>query len=240
MLYHFLQDEAELNAFVDEVLPETTPDECFVLMLCVRKKYLSQEEKARLVLDEGDALRREVVHDKRKLAHQVKELCVPRGLYKDRNGTAVPEHALAVYLTANPRSYSRAAVEMIATLAERLRRGQPVRLDSLVKTQIHRCVSRKVYLDVDVDPASGDDLLATVAAVRTILGQTPLHVIRTRSGSHVLVQTKHMDPAVKKTFYKQLQDLSDSMEGMLEIRGDSMVPIPGTFQGGAVPRLLPD
>ena len=71
-----------------------------------------------------------------------------------------------------------------------------------------------------------------------MLGATPVHVIRTRSGAHVLVRTGEVDRAVKATFYARLRELGGRMEGLLEIRGDAMVPVPGTTQGGATPALL--
>jgi hypothetical protein len=239
MLYEFLRDDAEVESFCDLVLPEVSPDECFVLMLCARRKYLSEDEKARLVLGEAASVRREVVKDRKKLLHKVKELCVPSGLYKDRSGALIPSHAFAVYVTPSPRSYKKAAVATITELARGLAEGRALRLDSLIKTQLHRAVSRRMYLDVDVDPSGADDWRAVVVHAKAILGNTPSHVIQTRSGAHVLVPTQHLDKAVRRTFYQQLQELGKSMEGLLELRGDAMVPVPGTTQGGATARLLP-
>jgi hypothetical protein len=238
VLYEFLRDERELESFVASVLPDTTVDECFLLMLCARRKYLTEEEKTQLMLGESATLRREIIGDRGKLLRKVKELCVPSGLYQDRNGCLIPPHAFAVYVTPNPRSSKKAAVRLIAALAEGLAEGKPLRLESLVKTQIHRAVSRKIYLDLDVDPADDDDWQAVVDKVRAILGQTPLHVIQTRTGAHVLVPTHQLDPSVKRIFYQRLRELGRGMEGLLEIRGDAMVPVPGTSQGGATARLL--
>ena len=238
MLYDFLRDERELGSFVETVLPDVKADECFLLMLCARRKYLTEDEKTRLVLGENAALRREVVSERGKLLHRVKELCVPTGLYKDRNGCPIPQHAFAIYVTPNPRSNKKAAVGTIAELAEALAQGRPIRLESLVKTQLHRAVSRKIYLDLDVDPAGADQWQGIVAKARAILGQTPTHVIQTRTGAHVLVRTQQLDRLVKQTFYRQLQELRGQMEGLLEIRGDAMVPVPGTSQGGAAALML--
>jgi hypothetical protein len=238
MLYDFLRDERELQAFVDLVLPETTEDECFVLMLCVRRKYLSESEKEQLKLGEATALRREIIRERRQLQHAVQELCVRTGLYKDRNGLPIPAHAFAVYVTPNPRSYRKAAVQMIAEMAQGLAENRALRLDSMVKTQVHRAISRKLYLDLDIDPDGTDDWRTVAAQARAILGDTPTHTIQTRTGAHLLVQTKDMDKSVKRTFFQQLRELGKSMQGLLEIRSDAMVPVPGTVQGGAMPALL--
>jgi hypothetical protein len=96
---------------------------------------------------------------------------------------------------------------MIAELAEALAQGRPLRLESLVKTQHHRAVSRKLYLDLEVAPGGADRWQGIVAQARAILGQTPTHVIQTRTGAHVLVRTQQLDQLVKQTFYRQLQQL---------------------------------
>ena len=126
MHYDFLRDERELEAFAESVLPDVAADECFLLMLCARRKYLTEEEKGRLVLGEAASVRREVVADRRQLARKVKELCVPSGLYLDRNGLPIPSHPFAVYVTPNPRSCKKAAVRLIAELAEGLAGGRPL------------------------------------------------------------------------------------------------------------------
>src|SRR5262249_51155826 len=82
MQYDFLRDERELVSFAGKVLPEVTADECFLLLLCARRKYLSEEEKALLVLGEAASVRREIVSERGKLLQKVKELCVGKGLYK--------------------------------------------------------------------------------------------------------------------------------------------------------------
>ncbi len=107
-----------------------------------------------------------------------------------------------------------------------------------MKTEIHRSASRQPYLDRDVDAAGNDDVAAVVRDIRGILGKTPLAVVRTRGGAHVLVKRRQLDPAVKASFYGELQALGQRLDGLLEIRGDAMVPVPGSSQGGAVPRLL--
>jgi len=126
LLYDFLHNEREVTAFAEAVLPELGSDECFLLMLCARKKYLTDDEKAQLELGEADSLRREVVSERGKLLDKVKELCVPRDLYKDRNGRPIPPHAFAVYVTPNPRSYKKAAVRLVAELAEGVGSSTPV------------------------------------------------------------------------------------------------------------------
>jgi hypothetical protein len=56
----------------------------------------------------------------------------------------------------------------------------------------------------------------------------------------VLVQTRLVDARVKPTFYQDLKESNEEMDGMVEIGRDAMVPIPDNAQGNVMPRLLDD
>src|SRR5262249_32643560 len=60
-------------------------------------------------------------------------------------------------------------------LAEGLAEGRPLPLERLGKTQLHPAVSRKGYLDLDIDPTRGDDWQAVAAPGRGGRGPTPRH-----------------------------------------------------------------
>ena len=238
MNYDFIKDEEELQRFIEGVVPELEAEESFLLLLGARKKYLREEERDRFVLTGTDVFRREVISKKEDIRSRVEELCVRRGLYRDRKGNPLPEHCFSFYLTINPRSQRKAAVALVKEIADRLYNGQSIRLERMAKSQLHQAVSRKIFLDLDVDPSGSDDAMGVVHQIRSVLGSTPHQVIKTRTGAHVVVQTKRLDPGVKQTFYRDVQAISRSMEGEIEVRGDAMLPLPGTSQGGVAPRWV--
>ena len=235
--YDILRDEAELQRFVDRFVPDLDEDEALVLLLLARSKYFSPEEREAFSLGNPAVLRRETVSSKESLVRRIRTLEVRRGAYVDREGRALPDHVFGVYLSTNPRSHRKAALATLQELADRLYDGQPVRVDAVATSQLHKAASRKVYLDFDVDIGEGDHLDAILDEIQTCLGATPCHVIETRGGAHVVVPTKQLDPAVKKTFYKDIASIGKRMAGEIEVANDAMVPVPGTCHGGVVPRL---
>lgn len=237
-VYDFLRDASELDRFVELFIPDLGEDEALILMLMARRKYLSDKEQETLSIGNSVVFRREVVTRKEQIASRVEEMCVRRGLYTDREGNALPDHAFAVYLTVNPRSQRKAALATLKELADRLYENQPLRVDETAVSQLHKAAARKLFLDFDVDAGGSDDLSAVVGRVRAALGSTPTTVVETRGGAHVLVRTKEIDGAVKKSFYKDIQAVSREMSGEIEVQNDGMLPVPGTSHGGTIPRIL--
>ena len=237
MTYDLLPSPDDLRAFVGAVVPDLTDDEALLLFLNARAKYLSDDERRALAMPSTLILRREVIARKEQITERVAHFCIREGHYTDRDGRPIPEHALAVYLTPNPRSQRKAALATLKALADGLFEDRPLRVVRTAVSSLHTSVSRKTYLDLDLDLGDGDDLDGLLARVREALGNTVAPVVHTRGGAHVLVETKTLDPAVKKTFYREIQEISGAMAGEIEIRSDTMVPVPGTRQGGAVVRL---
>ena len=88
-----------------------------------------------------------------------------------------------------------------------------------------------------MDVGEDDDLDSLIGEVESALGSTPTHVVETRGGAHVVVRTKEIDGAVKKTFYKDIQGVGRGMAGEIEVQNDGMLPVPGTCHGGTTPRM---
>ena len=237
--YDFLRDDAEVQAFVDRVVPDLDDDEALVLLLMARRKYLSPEEREAFSLGDTVVLRRETLSRKEDLAQRVRRLSAHHGAYVDRDGRPLPEHVFGVYLTANPRSQRKAALATLKELADQLYDSQRIRVEQVAASQLHKAASRKPYLDFDVDVADDDDLDVIVEEIQSCLGTTPCHVIETRGGAHVVVPTKQIDPAVKKSFYQAIAAIGKRMAGEIEVQNDAMLPVPGTWHGGVTPRLRP-
>ncbi len=56
-------------------------------------------------------------------------------------------------------------------------------------------------------------------------------ILETRGGYHVLIKLSLIPDDIKKTWYNKLASLAD-------VVGDTLIPIPGTFQGGFMPRFI--
>lgn len=233
--FNFLQDIEQLQNFI-KILPELQDNECFILLLMARKKYLPENHPASI--GNTQMIRREIVTDKSKLIRKIKELNTEKDLYLDKNAIIIPEQALAIYLTVNPRSYHKAMVEVAKTLIEHLSQGTTIRLDSMVKTALQSHFNRKIFLDIDVDIKAQDNLEELLQKIMIILDNIPVFIIKTKNGAHILLNKKHLSSQVKKTFYKDLENLSETMAGEIELKSDALVPIPGGYQGGFIPHEI--
>ena len=239
--YEFLRDEEELKKFHDTILPQLGPDEVFYLMLGARNKYLTEEEKGVYNMNGSDMIRRVTVRSNEfsELRDKVLDFCVPVGRYKDKNGLSLPEHSFTLYITPNPRNVRRASVGVVQKITDGLLNpNTPLKLEHMVMSEIHKNSTNKVYMDFDVDPKGNDDLAQVLKVVYAKLGDSYYHTIKTRSGAHVLLKKEGMDPFLKHCFYKKIQELSASMEGEIEIKGDTMLPVPGCSQGGMFPYIV--
>jgi hypothetical protein len=239
--YNFLIDEEELKKFHSVILPQLGQDEVFYLMLGARNKYLNEEEKGIYNMNGSDMIRRVTVrsNDFEEFKDKVLDFCVPQGRYKDKNGLPLPLHSFTLYVTPNPRDSRRASVGIVQKITEGLLNANtPLRLENMVLSEIHKYSTNKVWIDLDVDPKEGDILSDVLNKIETILGETDSVTVKTRSGAHVLVKKETIHHSIKHTFYKEIKDLSDSMYGEVEFKGDTMLPVPGCAQGGMMPFIM--
>jgi hypothetical protein len=239
--YEFLIDEEELRKFHSTILPQLGQDEVFYLMLGARNKYLTDEEKPIYNMNGSDMIKRVTVRSNKyeEFRDKVLDFCVPKGRYRDKNDKPLPEHSFTLYVTPNPRDVRRASVGVVQKITEGLlNTNTPLKLENMMLSEIHKYSTNKVWIDLDVDPKGDDDLLKTLERLRVILGDTEYITVKTRSGAHMLVKKETIDPRIKNTFYKDIQSLSDTMEGEVEFKGDTMLPVPGCAQGGKMPYIL--
>jgi len=60
-----------------------------------------------------------------------------------------------------------------------------------------------------------------------------LNIIKTKNGFHLLVELSKIDNIYKKTWYNDILKLPG-----VDVRGDCLVPVPGTIQGNFTPKLI--
>lgn len=237
--YNFIKDEEQLLLFHSHLL-SLKNDEVYYIMLGARRKYLTDEEKEPYNMNGSDMIKRVTVKNNsfEYFRKKVLELSAPIGTYTDKNGLELPEHSLTLYMTINPRDCRLASVNIIAKLAEKLHNKQPMNLEQFMYSEIHKSCNRKRFMDFDIDPNGSDNLQQIINDVKTILGKSSTIEIRTRTGAHILLDKHTIDKTVKNTFYKSIKQLSASLDGTIDFLSDAMVPIPGTTQGGTIPRLI--
>lgn len=225
MNYEIIKDEEKLEKFI-EWLPELGNDEVYYCCLFARSKYCKETFHIR---SDKQQLKR-FVSKKEFLLEKIKQLQVPYGTYFQKH-EPMPQEALALYINPNPRSYMKAtknALIKFAKLVTEPYNGHNPHQE--VMSEIQKAFSRKVFFDFDFDDV---DLMETIACVENILPDKSYDVLKTRGGFHVLVKLEHITGDLKKSWYSKIKSLKG-----VDICGDNMVPVPGTYQGGFVPHFL--
>ena len=92
---------------------------------------------------------------------------------------------------------------------------------------IQKTISRKIYLDFDVDFKDFD-----FNQLKDIINLSCMDIVETRGGYHLLVKLKEIEKQYKKTFYQKITALG------VDQTGDQLLPVPGCVQGGFVPRFI--
>lgn len=220
--YNIIADEGAINDFV-RILQDPEGDEVFFCTLFARKKYSNVEGAHDLTLARFTAT-------KETLLREIKKRECRFGGYVYDNGVPVPQDDLAFYINPTPRSQRKAAFALIQELARKLADdNQKVKPISEAIRQVHKAKVRGRFVHFDIDKKLQEvefDLLFGEVNNKAIF------VVETRGGFHLLVDPSKIVDRYKKTFFKHLNSFD-----FVDVVGDQLVPMPGTFQGGFVPKL---
>lgn len=237
MYYEVIANEEILDNFI-ESLPELSDDLKYYVCLFARSKYLTDEQKGTMTHIKSDkAQLKRVVATKKNLKNKLRQMECPLGSYVQYKTNApvnaVPQECLAVYMTINPRSLSLATRNSLKKFVEMVADNptQPFNPSNFSMSEIQRSKAKDApYFIIDIDNKSFD-----VTLLKEPLGSTPYKVLETRGGYHVLISLQEIDEQVKKTWYNELKKLIGED---LDQSGDMMIPIPGTYQGGHIPKFI--
>lgn len=248
-LYKIVQDEALLRDFIDW-LPELKPNETYYLSLIARKKYCVnvpavKSDKAQL---------KRFTSSKERMFEKIKQLEVQLGQYSQK-GIAVPQEALALYITPNPRCFIKATKNSLKHFAnlicDNTAPGYNPHQEVMSEIQKAKSYTKWIDFDIDVDESSElfrpfdrktpadkyvDVLKSLSETVEKICGSRQT-IIVTRGGFHILVDPSSVPQEKKNTFYKGMQD-EVMCAGSLDISGDNLIPVVGCTQGGYTPYFL--
>lgn len=221
MNYSIIRNEAILSNFIGW-LPDLLPGEKLFLNLFARKKYCN-------ILKSDKAQLKRFCATKENMADKIRQLECSVGSYK-QDGVEIPQEALALYISPNPRDLVKASYNTIKALADLLKEGKSFNPHQEALTQIQKSCSRKLYSVFDID--CGEEYRDIVNRVRDFF-QCRVSVIKTRGGIHVLVEHAKIPEKRKRDWYSFMSSLDN-----VDVKGDCLIPVPGCLQGGFLPYFV--
>lgn len=143
-------------------------------------------------------------------------------------GQPIPHHSLAVYLTPEPRDTDKACRQVCSAFILKQGPGE-FKLASLYLSECQKCPSQRRILDVDIDDKSKylpmRDLLVSELNVQVAF------TIESRGGYHLLCYD--LPSKAAKLVHEASQKWGD-----IDLLKNSLVPLPGTLQGGVEVKWL--
>jgi hypothetical protein len=232
MNYKIVKDEKILKEFIDW-LPELESTEKYYLCLFARSKYSKdlQGKNGLPHIKSDKAQLKRFVSDKERMFLKIKQLEVKVGNYMQKD-LVVPEEALALYITPNPREMWKATINSMVKLANCIRdQNILVNPHQEVMSEIQRTKSRTCWIDFDIDQDDPEKLALDVEEIKSYINADAITWLKTRGGLHCLVNPDKVEEKYKKTFYQKLSMFADQT-------GDNMIPVPGCTQGMFIPHFV--
>jgi len=233
--YTVITDEELLSNFVNW-LPELKDNECYYLCLFARSKYAKNEDGANKfphIKTDKAQLKRFVATRKEYIIDKIRQLEVKLGAYKTKDGDDVPQEALALYINVSPRNQWQAMFILMKKLID-IQESQAINFNihSEALSAIQKSGRKKKYFDFDLD---GDDMEEKVKTSLDYnkINKDCLSFLKTRGGMYILVELEKISPEFKNTWYNYM---TSNFE--VDIKGDNMIPVPGTYQGGFTPHFI--
>lgn len=227
MNYKIITDSDKLIEFINW-LPELEKGETFYCTLLARSKY--GDGSVKLSSDKQQLKR--FTSTKEYLYDKIKQLECEVGSYKQK-GLGIPNDCLAVYIHPNPRSLEKAAKTALKELVDLVIKPYTgYNPHQEVLSAIQKSCSRTVYYDFDFD--NGDIDIVKQLLVDKI-NDNAYSIVKTRGGFHVLLEINKIDKQYNKGWFNTFSNLPGLDKAN---KGDLMLPIPGTCQGGFTPHFI--
>jgi len=234
--YRIITNPPELRRFI-EWLPTLRPDETFYCCLFARSKYIQGMGITHIKSDKAQLKR--FTSNKERLYDKIWQLECPMGSYKQKENV-VPQEALALYITINPRSFIKAntaSVRKLLDLALQPYNGFHPYQEVMSEIQKAKNRSEFVTFDFDVEKSTKHQLVIT-SHILNYVNPEAVVICETRGGYHVIISTGKILPSYERTWYNKVKGILNSFSSDHDSAGDIMLPIPGTYQGGFTPKFI--
>ena len=225
MNYKIIQDEKMFRDFI-AWLPELKKNEVFYMCLFSRAKYCESIEKK----NQYNLQIKRTTCTKQWMFEKIKQLECVYGAYTQK-GEPIPQETLALYINPNPRDLEKAArncLKVISELVTKKYDGYNPQFEAL--SQIQNSVGTRKYMNLDYDHVDAETMRIKI---NEIIPADTYTILKTRGGFHLLIETSKIKHENNKNWYQQLTKL----EGC-DVKGDSLMPVPGCTQGGFTPHFL--
>jgi hypothetical protein len=228
-IYQIIRDREQLEAFV-RFLPDLQADEVYYVSLLARNKWI---KTTGITISSQVQLKR-FQATKKTLVNKLEQMEVAYGVYMDKD-KPIPEEALGVYITPNPRSLTQSNFTVMKELLTGIQTGQILNPYQVALSALQTNCSKKVFFDLDIDIDHDKVSENRIKELRQAI-TLPATWIQTRGGFHCLIHLNEIPKALASKWYQQVLSLkTDGID--ITMNGDNVIPLAGCTQGGFVPRF---
>lgn len=236
MSYTLVHDRKEVEKFENLFYSQSTEDyeRVFLMYISARKKYCPD-------LSNNGCFKRTVIRyneqlgNQKRLFNDIQHYEIPIGAYKDKNyRTVVPQEALALYASVNPRNAVHASQDLTKDIMDRAFSQDNVffsSLDQKYKNKLQKHVVKR-YVGIDLDTKDEEVYQALIADITRFVNIYV--VIETHGGYHIIIPKRELQRTTDgmsagQYLYKVLPGKYPTLD---KVSNDLFSPIPGTIQGG--------
>lgn len=228
-IYQIIKDREQLEAFI-RFLPDLQADEVYYVSLLARNKWV---KTTGITISSQVQLKR-FQATKKTLVNKLEQMEVAYGVYMDK-GKPIPEEALGVYITPNPRSLTQSNFTVMKELLNGIQTGQILNPYQVSLSALQTNCSKKVFFDLDIDFDADKISENRIKELRQAI-EFPATWIRTRGGFHCLIHLNEIPKLLASKWYQQVLSLkTDDID--ITMNGDNIIPLAGCTQGGFVPHF---